>query len=227
MVEVYCWDNRRFSFDVDSLGLLVIDLQHDFLAPDGRTAVRHGGESPFAAILPTVARVLDAAREMGCTIIHTREGYRADGSDVTALKRSMNYVGQDGPNGPFLIRGTKGHDFLEGFTPHEGEIVIDKGGFSAFYRTTLESLLRAREISHLAIMGITTQCCVHSTLRSAVDRGFFCLTLHDCCAAEEQEVHDATMRVIQAENHLFGWISEADTFVDGLMSAHRNGGAFH
>jgi len=216
MPSINCWDNRKYEFTVEQTALLVIDMQFDFLSPYGRIAMTRGGQSPLSHIESDVLIVLNTARKCGMTVIHTREGYAPDRSDVNNLKRSMGYVGLEGANGPMLIRGTKGHNFLDAFTPLEGEYVIDKPGFSAFYGTTLDTLLRDKGVTHLIIMGITTQCCVHSTLRSATDRGYFCLTLEDCCAAIEQEVHDCTMRIIQAEQHLFGWISGASEFVKAV-----------
>ena len=215
-MRVNCWQNRVFEFEPDSTAILVIDMQRDFLAPDGNLALRHGGVKALAAIIPKVTKVLTEARGAGLMVIHTREGYSPDRSDVNAFKRTLGYVGVDGPNGPFLIRGTPGHDFLEGFQPQESEYVVDKPGFSAFYRTDLETILSDQGISHLILAGITTQCCVHSTLRDAVDRGYFCLTIEDCCAAENQEIHDATMKIIQAENHLFGWITNSEDLIDAL-----------
>ena len=112
--------------------------------------------------------------------------------------------------------GEPGHDVASGFEPVPGEAVIDKPGFGAFFSSDLEALLKAAGVTHLIIAGITTQCCVHSTLREAVDRGFYCLTVADACAAFEPEVHDAALRIIQAENHLFGWISNVDDVVAAL-----------
>jgi len=198
-------------------------MQRDFLAPDGNLALRHGGVAALAAIIPKVRKVLGAARDAGLMVVHTREGYSPDRSDVNAFKRTLGYVGVDGPNGPFLIRGTPGHDFMEGFHPEESEYVVDKPGFSAFYRTDLETILNDQRISHLILTGITTQCCVHSTLRDAVDRGYFCLSLEDCCAAEDPEIHQATLQIIQAENHLFGWISSSDAFLGALCGAIHEG----
>ena len=192
-------------------------MQRDFLADDGYIAVKYGTAAQMAAVVPKTSSVIDAARQAKLKIIHTREGYSADGSEINSYKRQLGYVGQPGPNGPFLIRGTPGHEFFEGFEPRSHEIVIDKAGFSAFYQTSLEEILEQERITHLVITGITTQCCVHSTLRDAVERGYFCLTLEDCCAAEDPAVHSATLTVIQAENHLFGWISNAQAFVSTLF----------
>ena len=100
----------------------------------------------------------------------------------------------------------------------DGETVIDKPGFSAFYKTGLEDLLRAQSVSHLVIAGVTAQCCVLSTIRAAVDRGFYCLLLADACAAFDAKLHRATLDVIQGENHLFGWIADSAGLIAALAS---------
>ena len=173
MVEINCWGKRVFRFTPDSTALLVIDMQHDFPAPDGYVAAVEDGAGALATIVPAVSKVLKAARGANLLVVHTREGYAADGSDVNAAKRELGYVGKEGPYGPFLVRGTPGQDFLAGFEPKANEFVVDKAGFSAFYNTGLAEIPRDRAIPHLIISGVTTQCCVHSTLRDAVERGFF------------------------------------------------------
>ena len=215
-IQVPCWADRTYTFDPHHAALVVIDMQRDFLAADGYIASEHGTAAQMAEIIPTAIHVLDAARRGKLKIVHTREGYSGDGADVNAYKETLGYVGRAGPNGPFLVRGTPGHDFFDGFEPLDDEIVIDKPGFSAFYQTSFEQILNKNGITHLVITGITTQCCVHSTLRDAVERGYFCLTLEDCCAAEDPVVHAATLRVIQAENHLFGWISSGQDFANAM-----------
>jgi nicotinamidase-related amidase len=103
----------------------------------------------------------------------------------------------------------------------DGETVIDKPGFSAFYKTGLEELLRGKDISHLVIAGVTAQCCVLSTIRAAVDRGFHCLLLADACAALDARLHRATLDIIQGENHLFGWIAESADLIEALAPLPR------
>lgn len=206
--SIACWSERVFEFDLESVRLLVIDMQRDFLDPAGMAAAEGDDIGALQAVVPEVARLTRAAREAGIGVIHTREGYSADLVDVSRAKAERGSVGSPGPLGRFLIRGEAGHDFAAGFTPEPGEMVIDKAGFSAFYRTDLHEQLQRAEVSHLIICGITTQCCVHSTLRDAVDRGYYCLTVADACAAFEPEVHEATLRIIEAEDHLFGWIAD-------------------
>jgi nicotinamidase-related amidase len=178
-LRVSCRGARSFTFEPASTGLVAIDMQRDFLDPQGMC----GGEdlAPLRAIIPTLAAVTEAARQHGLTIIHTREGYAPDLSDVHPMKRERQ----------------------------SDELIVDKPGFSAFYRTGLEEELHARGLTHLILMGVTTQCCVQSTTRSAVDRGYWCLTLADAFAAFEPQVHDAALALIEAESHLFGWVTQA------------------
>jgi len=215
-VDVPCRGGRSFTFEPASTGLMAIDMQRDFLDPQGMC----GGEdlAPLRAIIPTLAAVTEAARRHGLTIIHTREGYAPDLSDVHPMKRERQSIGQDGPLGRFLIRGEPGHDFIEELKPRPDELIVDKPGFSAFYRTGIEEELRARGLTHLILMGVTTQCCVQSTMRSAVDRGYWCLTLADACAAFEPQIHDAALALIEAESHLFGWVTQA-AFLQAALGA--------
>jgi len=161
-------------------------------------------------IIPDVARLLFHARKLGCRIVHTREGYSSDLSDVSSFRRDLDYVGHDGALGRSLIRGEPGHDFVDELQPVAGEIVIDKASFSAFHQTNLHEQLQAAGTTHLILCGVTTQCCVHSTLREAVDLGYWCLTVADCCAASESELHEAALMIIMGEGHLFGWIADVD-----------------
>lgn len=215
-IPVPCRHGRRFDLAPETTALLVIDMQRDFLDPSGMCARAGEDIASLRAVMPRVQAVTAAARAAGLTLIHTREGYAPDLADVNPLKRARGSVGAAGPLGRFLIRGEAGHDFIDGFQPAVGEAVIDKPGFGAFHRTDLETRLRDRGITHLVLTGVTTQCCVHTSLREAVDRGFFCLTVDDACAAFDPTVHAATLDLIEAENHLFGWIAGAGDFVGAL-----------
>lgn len=202
-LKVPCRGERDYAFTAAKTAVLSIDMQRDFFDDDG--AMRE--------IVPRVALMLDATRAIGCRIVHTREGYAADLSDVTAYRKSLGYVGRPGPTGRFLIRGEWGHDFLDEVAPRAGELVIDKPGFSAFYGSDLHAQLQAGGIDHLILCGVTTQCCVHSTLREAVDLGYWCLTIADCCAAEDPALHDAALQLIAGEGDLFGWVCDLPDFL--------------
>jgi nicotinamidase-related amidase len=191
---------RKFSFVPSLTALLAIDMQRDFFADDACVEMR--------SVIPQVATLLTIARDLGCRVIHTREGYSPDLSDVSSFRRSLGYVGRPGPLGRFLVRGQRGHDFVDEVRPLSTETVVDKAGFSAFHNSELDGLLRASSIDHLILCGVTTQCCVQSTLRQAVDLGYWCLTVADACAASDQSLHEAALSMIAGEDHLFGWICD-------------------
>jgi len=209
-VQIHCRSDRSFRLDPERSALLVIDMQRYFFAD---------ANPVMAAVVPRVEQLVGWARDLACTVIHTREAYRADLSDVTSFKAQLGYVAKPGPGGRALVRGEENHDFLDSLAPRPGEPVIDKPGFSAFHGSDLHERLTAAGIDHLILCGVTTQCCVHSTLRSAVDLGYRCLTVADCCAAEERDLHDATLRIIAGEGHLFGWVCD----LENLATAGRPG----
>ena len=203
--RIACRDGRSFAFVPGRTALLLIDMQKEFFASDDGDE-----EHPdsMSAIIPRVVDLADLARTSGIRVVHTREAYAPDLSDVSEYRASLDYVGHPGPLGRTLVRGEASHDFLDCLQPERGETVIDKPGFSAFHASPLDHVLRSSGIDHLFIAGVTTQCCVHSTLRSAVDLGYWCLTIADCCAASEPHLHDATLAIISGEGHLFGWICD-------------------
>ena len=207
-ISVACRHQRRYRFEPRRTALLAIDLQQEFFAADlGQCA------DAMNAIIPRVARVMGTARALGCRVIHTRESYQPDLSDVHPYRRFLDYVGEARSTGRFCILGEPGHEFVEAVAPLPGETVIDKASFGAFYNTDLDQRLRADGIDHLVLCGVTTQCCVHSTLREAVDRGYWCLTLADACAATEPGMHEAALSLIAGEGHLFGWVADSADFV--------------
>ncbi len=220
-MQVFCKDGRFFVFSPEKTALLVIDMQRDFCCQGGYGHVAGGNVAPLHVILPRVREILNAARSLGLWIVHTREGHLPDLSDCPQAKRERSRyagaeIGAKGPLGRFLIRGEFGHDFVDELTPLPGELIIDKPGFGAFYKTNLENLLKERGITHLIFTGVTTEVCVHSTLREAVDRGFYCLLLEDCCAAYDMALHQAAVRMIESEGGIFGWVSTAREFLKAI-----------
>jgi nicotinamidase-related amidase len=227
IINLIARDGRPFLFPLGAkTALVLIDMQRDFLAPDGYSGV--GGEDvgETRKIIPRVRAVLDAARAAGLTIVHTREGHKPDLSDLTPAKafRSKTAgaeIGAEGPLGRLLIRGEYGHDFVDELQPIAGERVIDKPGFGAFYQTDLGPTLERRGVTHLIFTGVTTQCCVHSTLREAVDRGYWCLLLEDCTAAFDPDVQKAAVDAVETEGGLFGWVSSSQPLI-AAMAAVRS-----
>jgi biuret amidohydrolase len=200
------------------MALLVIDMQRDFLDPLGYVGQSGVDVGILRRTIEPVQRLLAAARAAKMPVFHTREGHRPDLSDLTVFKRrraagSGAAIGSMGPLGRLLVRGEKGHAILEEVAPLPGEAVVDKPGFGAFFATDLELMLRAAGISALTIAGVTTDICVHSTLREAIDRGFDCTTVDDACAAGDISVHDAMIRCIAGEGGILGRVLDTRSVV--------------
>lgn len=207
----YTWPHDR-RLDPARTALLIVDMQNDFCAEGGYVHCMGYDIAAAREIIPAIQAARDAVRAAGGVIIYTREGHRADGSDLSSLKlwRSKNggaAIGSKGPLGGVLIRGEEGWEIIEELRPRDGEPIVDKPGYSAFYNTDLAQLLSARGTTHLILTGVTTDICVNSTLREAVDRGYECLTLSDCCAATDVANHEAALRTITTEGGIFGAVS--------------------
>jgi nicotinamidase-related amidase len=167
--------------------------------------------------------VLDAARKIGMLVIHTREGHRPDLSDAPPAKLARgtptSRIGAPGPMGRILVRGEPGHGIIDELAPIDGEPVIDKPGKSAFYQTELELILRNRAITTLLVCGVTTEVCVHASVREANDRGYICVVLSDCCASYFPEFHAAGLAMIAAQGGIFGWVSSSDDLMSALSTS--------
>lgn len=191
--------------------LIIIDMQRDFLDPSGYIARSGVSVSPLRAIIPEVQRLLLSARRFGVRVLHTREGHRSDLSDLSCVKRRRAAragaaIGSTGPLGRLLVRGEPGHAIIDDLAPLPGEPVIDKPGFGAFYATDLELILRAAGVTRLFLAGVTTDICVHSTLREAIDRGFDCVTVGNACAAGDRAIHEAMLACIAGEGGILGQV---------------------
>jgi nicotinamidase-related amidase len=193
----------------ENTALIVIDMQRDFCSPGGY-AERSGMDiSRAQAAIPQVKALLQAARAAGLLVVHTREGHLPDLSDCppAKLQRSVAAgapIGGQGPMGRLLVQGEHGHDFVHELQPAPHETVIDKPGYGAFHATRLGSLLTEQGIEHLIICGVTTEVCVHSTLREAVDRGYRCTTVSDATAASQAEHQAPALAMIGVEGGIFG-----------------------
>jgi nicotinamidase-related amidase len=176
------------------------------------------------AVAPT-SRVLDAFRTRGLTILHTREGHRADLSDCPPSKlkrgRLATGIGDPGPMGRILVRGEPGHDIIEALRPAHGEPVIDKPGKGAFHATDLDARLRNRGVASLVVCGVTTEVCVQTTVREANDRGYECLVLEDCVASYFPDFHAAALRMITAQGGIVGWVGTSDALLRSFENLVR------
>src|SRR4051794_4685544 len=206
-----------FAFDLETAALVVIDMQRDFLEPGGFGAALGNDVSLLGAAVEPLQRVLGTARELGMTIIHTREGHRPDLTDCPPAKLARGgFIGQDSPNGRILVRGEYGHDIVDAPAPPPGEVGFGKPRKGSFYATDLELMLRNRGVRSLIVTGVTTEVCVHTTVREANDRGFECLVLEDCCGSYFPEFHEVALRMIVAQGGIFGWIGTSDDLLTAL-----------
>jgi nicotinamidase-related amidase len=211
----------------DTTALIVIDMQRDFLDPLGYIGQSGVDVGVLRAAIPNVQRLLAAARSAGIRIIHTREGHRPDLADLNPAKarRAAGVgaaIGSRGPLGRLLVRGEPGHGIIDELAPLSSEVVIDKPGFGAFYATDLELVLRAWGITSLTLAGVTTDICVHSTLREAVDRGFECQTVGDACAAADLALHQAMLSCISGEGGILGRVVSTAQIVADWASARQS-----
>ena len=214
-----------FAFSRDALAVLFIDFQRDFVEPGGFGEALGNDVSLLRRAVAPAARVLRAARERGLFIVHTREGHRPDLACCPPSKRARGRlrvgIGDRGPMGRILVRGERGHEIIPELAPIPGEPVVDKPGKGAFYATDLDGLLRHRGIQQLAVCGVTTEVCVHTTVREANDRGFDCLVLEDCVGSYFPDFHRAALRMIAAQGGIFGWVTRSPRFVKALARARR------
>ena len=212
----------EFEFDPKTTALLMIDMQRDFVEPGGFGEALGNDVSPLQATIAPCRKMLDAARELGLLVIHTREGHAPDLADCPPSKlergRGAKRIGDPGPMGRILVRGEAGHDIVKALYPRAGEPVIDKPGKGAFYATDLGAILGSRGIENLIVCGVTTEVCVHTTVREANDRGYRCIVPGDCCGSYFPEFHEVGLRMIKAQGGIFGWVSDARRVVAALAA---------
>ncbi|HEX3541686.1 MAG TPA: isochorismatase family cysteine hydrolase [Acidimicrobiales bacterium] len=218
--EPYVWPFDG-GFDAARTAMINIDWQVDFCGPGGYVdAMGYDLKLTRAGLEPT-ARVLAAARAVGMPVVHTREGHLPSMVDCPANKlwRSKRIgagIGDPGPCGRILVRGEVGWDIVPEVAPIDGEVIIDKPGKGAFYATELDLVLRSQGVTHLVFTGITTDVCVHTTMREANDRGYECLLLEDCTGATEYGNYLAALQMVKMQGGVFGAVAPSSAFLATL-----------
>ena len=217
MERVISAEPNALGFAVETAALLMIDMQRDFLETGGFGELLGNDVSLLRSTICPCQNVLRAARAVNMMVVHTREGHRSDLTDapVSKLKRGNLEIGigDRGPMGRVLIRGEQGHEIIAELSPTTDEPVIDKPGKGAFYETDLGLVLQNRNIRTLIVCGVTTEVCVHTTVRQANDRGYECVVLSDCVGSYFPEFQRVGLEMIKAQGGIFGWVSDSLQFI--------------
>lgn len=221
-----------FVFPLKSTALLVIDMQRDFILPGGFGQIQGGNlEAVQASIAPTKA-LLEACRDAGLHIFHTREGQVPSMADCPSSKlirqaaapgnlQHLKVIGDKGEMGRLLVRGEYGHDIVDELQPRASEVVIDKPGKGTFWNTPILHKLKARGITHLLVSGVTTECCFSTSIREANDRGFECCGIVQSTAGYNAAFKTASLDMISWSQGLFGFVADLQPVLDVLSPWQR------
>lgn len=215
-----------FSSTLERTAAIVIDMQRDFLEPGGFGEALGNDVSLLRNAVAPCKELLEGLRARGVLVVYTREGHSPDLSDAHPSKVDRGEpgrrIGDVGPMGRILVRGEPGHEIIDELAPRPDEPVVDKPGKGAFYATDLESILANRGIDALLVCGVTTEICVHGTVREANDRGYRCLVVADCCGSYSPEFHEVGLRMFTAQGGLLAWASDSTRVLQALRERPRS-----
>jgi len=209
-----------YDFALEKTALVLIDMQRDFIEPGGFGESLGNDVSLLEAIVPATQTVLEAWRQAGGVVVHTREAHRPDLSDCPPAKLNRGNptlrIGDEGPMGRILVMGEPGNQIINALAPIDGELVIDKPGKGMFYATGLHETLQARGITHLLFGGVTTEVCVQTSMREANDRGYDGLLLEDCTESYFPAFKAATLDMVRAQSGIVGWTAPSAALLSAL-----------
>ncbi len=210
---------------IEHLALVIIDMQRDFLEPEGFGDALGNDVTQLQAIVPALKTLLHICRDLNLLVIHTQECHEPDLSDCPASKLNRGNtdlrIGDRSAMGRILVKGEPGNAIIPELAPHPDEVVIYKPGKGAFYSTPMSSILQKYEITHLLITGVTTEVCVQSTMREANDRGYECLLVEDCTASYFPAFKAATIQMLRAQGGIIGWTSTTEKVCQTLLKTDK------
>jgi ureidoacrylate peracid hydrolase len=187
--------------DISKSALLIVDMQNDFLHPDGsfgRRAVAHpeaGIDMPFlVATVPNVRRLSDAFRAADRPVIYIAHVLKPDYSDAQFPYWRLGLP--VGGNQTHCVEGTWGADIVDELKPHEGEHLIAKKGFGGFSNTPLDTTLRNMGVTTCVVTGVTTCVCVSNTVRGGVEHNYRTILVSDATAEVNRDAHEAELKTM-------------------------------